>query len=157
MTAIDTKNEAVERMTGAMYHKLIGQNLANASNLFQFQGVTIVDVLGKAVIVTDAPALFVAGTPDKEKVLSLVNGAAVVSDGSDLIVNTQTSNGKNRIETTMQVDYTFGLGLKGYTWDEANGGKSPSNAALGTGTNWDKVASDIKHTAGVVLVGDAAK
>ena len=50
--------------------------------------MTIVDVRGKAVIVTDAPALFVAGTPDKEKVLSLVNGAAVVSDGSDLTEET---------------------------------------------------------------------
>ena len=76
-------------MTGAMYHKLIGQNLANAEKLFNFSGVTIVDILGKPVIITDAPALFAAGTPDKQKVLSLVSGAAVVSDGSDLITNIQ--------------------------------------------------------------------
>lgn len=55
----------------------------------------------------------------------------------------------------MQVDYTFGLSLKGYTWDESNGGKSPSDAALATGTNWDKVATSIKHTAGVLTVADA--
>ena len=144
-------------MTGAMYHKLIGQNLGNANHLFQFQGVTIVDILGKAVIVTDAPALFAAGTPDKEKVLSLVSGAAVVSDGSDLITNIQTTNGKNRIETTMQADYTFGLGLKGYTWDTANGGKSPTDVELATGSNWDLSANTIKASAGVVTVGDAAK
>lgn len=144
-------------MTGAMYHKLIGQNLTNANQLFQFQGVTIVDILGKAVIVTDAPALFTAGTPDKEKVLSLVSGAAVVSDGSDLITNVQTANGKERIETTMQADYTFGLGLKGYTWDTANGGKSPTNAEIATGSNWDLVANSIKASAGVITIGDAAK
>ena len=144
-------------MTGAMYHKLIGQNLGNANHLFQFQGVTIVDILGKAVIVTDAPALFVAGTPDKAKVLSLVSGAAVVSDGSDLITNIQTTNGKSRIETTMQADYTFGLGLKGYTWDVANGGKSPTDTELATGANWDLVASSIKASAGVMTIGDAAK
>ncbi|UBB18362.1 major capsid protein [Comamonas odontotermitis] len=144
-------------MTGAMYHKLIGQNLTNSNQLFQFQGVTIVDILGKAVIVTDAPALFTAGTPDKEKVLSLVSGAAVVSDGSDLITNVQTANGKERIETTMQADYTFGLGLKGYTWDTANGGKSPTNAELATGSNWDLVANSIKASAGVMTIGDAAK
>jgi hypothetical protein len=144
-------------MTGAMYHKLVGQNLTNANQLFQFQGVTIVDILGKAVIVTDAPALFVAGTPDKEKVLSLVSGAAVVSDGSDLITNVQTANGKERIETTMQADYTFGLGLKGYTWDTANGGKSPTNAELATGSNWDLVANSVKASAGVMTIGDAAK
>lgn len=144
-------------MTGAMYHKLIGQNLANAEKLFTFSGVTIVDILGKAVIVTDAPSLFTAGTPDKVKVLSLVNGAAVVSDGSDLITNIQTTNGKNRIETTMQADYTFGLGLKGYTWDTANGGKSPADAELATGTNWDLVANSVKASAGVITIGDAAK
>ncbi|MDI3372365.1 major capsid protein [Pseudomonas sp. V104_10] len=144
-------------MTGAMYHKLVGQNLANAERLFQFSGVQVVDILGKAVIITDAPALYEAGTPNKQKVLSLADGAAVVMDGSDLITNIQTSNGKERIETTMQADYTFGLGLKGYTWDTANGGKSPTNAELSTGTNWDLVANSIKASAGVLTIGDATK
>lgn len=144
-------------MTGAMYHKLVGQNLANAERLFQFSGVQVVDILGKAVIITDAPALYEAGTPNKQKVLSLADGAAVVKDGSDLITNIETSNGKERIETTMQADYTFGLGLKGYTWDTANGGKSPTNAELSTGTNWDLVANSIKASAGVLTIGDATK
>lgn len=149
-------------MTGTMYHKLIGQNLANAERLFQSSGVQIVDILGKAVIVTDAPALFSAAVADpvapaKQRVLSLVDGAAMVMDGSDLITNIETSNGKERIETTMQADYTFGLGLKGYTWDTANGGKSPTNAELATGSNWDLVANSIKASAGVITIGDAAK
>ena len=148
---------AADIMTGSVYHKLIGQNLANGTQLFQAGNVTVVDILGKAVVVTDAPALYVTGAPNKEYVLGLVEGAAIVHDAGDVISNIETKNGQTRIETTMQVDYSFGLGLKGYTWDEANGGKSPSNAALGTGTNWDKVATDIKHTAGVVLIGDAAK
>lgn len=148
---------AANIMTGSVYHKLIGQNLANAAQLFQAGNVRVVDILGKAVVVTDAPALYVAGTPNKEYVLGLTEGAATVHDAGDVISNIETSNGQTRIETTMQVDYTFGLGLKGYTWDEANGGKSPTDAALGTGSNWDKVATDIKHTAGVVLIGDAAK
>jgi hypothetical protein len=144
-------------MTGAVYHKLIGANLTNTPQLFQAQGVRVVDILGKAVIVTDAPGLYLAGTPNKDFVLSLASDAAVVSDGADLISNIETKNGQTRIETTMQVDYTFGLGLKGYTWDEANGGKSPTDAELATGTNWDKVATDIKHTAGVITIGDAIK
>lgn len=143
-------------MRGTMYHKLIGTNLANAERLFTAGNVRVVDILGDVVVVTDAPALYEAGTPNKDKVLSLVPNAAVVYDGSDVISNIQTSNGKERIETTMQVDYTFGLSLKGYTWDETNGGKSPTDAALATGTNWDKTASDIKHTAGVITIGDAA-
>lgn len=143
-------------MTGEVFHKLIGQNLTNTAKLFVSNNVTIVDVLGKAIVVTDAPSLYLAGTPNKQHVLTLAEGAAVVFDGSDVIANIQTANGQTRIETTMQVDYTFGLGLKGYTWDETNGGKSPTDAEIATGTNWDKVATDIKHTAGVVAIGDAA-
>ena len=145
-----------EVMTGEVYHKIIGQNLTNTAKLFEARNVTIVDVLGKAVVVTDAPALYLAGTPNKQHVLTLCEGAAVVFDGGDVISNIQTSNGQLRIETTMQVDYSFGLSLKGYTWDETNGGKSPIDAELATGTNWDKTATDIKQTAGVVAIGDAA-
>jgi hypothetical protein len=143
-------------MTGSMYHKLIDQNLANATRLFQSAGVTIVDILNKAVVITDAPALATAGSPGVDRVLGLVNGAATVFDGGDVISNIETTNGQTRIVTTMQVDYTFGLSLKGYTWDEANGGKSPTDAELATGSNWDKVATDIKQTAGVIAIGDAA-
>lgn len=148
---------AAQVMTGQVYHKLIGLNLTNAQNLFQASNVTVVDVLGKPSIVVDAPALYVTGTPDKQRVLGLVPGAATVFDGKDIVTNVQTSNGKERIETTMQVDYTFGLALKGYTWDETNGGKSPTDAEIATGSNWDKVATDIKHTAGVIAIGDATK
>jgi hypothetical protein len=144
-------------VTGAIYHKLIGDNLTNTPQLFQSQNVRIVDILGKAMIVTDAPALRVAGTPNKVYALSLVDSAAIVHDAGDVISNIETITGQTRIETTMQVDYTFGLGLKGYTWDETNGGKSPTDAELGTGSNWDKVATDIKMTAGVVTIGDEAK
>jgi hypothetical protein len=144
-------------MTGSVYHKLIGLNLTNAQNLFQMNNVTVVDILGKSVIVTDAPALYVTGTPNKQYVLGLVDSAAMVYDGGDIVTNIETSNGKERIETTFQADYTFGMALKGYTWDTANGGKSPTDAEIATGSNWDKTATDIKHTAGVVAIGDAAK
>jgi len=142
-------------INGATFHKLIGQNLTNGAQLFVAQNVQVVDILGRPVIVTDAPALYAAGTPNKARALGLADGAAVVYDGGDVISNIETSNGQTRIETTMQVDYTFGVALKGYTWDTVNGGKSPTDAELATGSNWDKVATSIKHTAGVLAVGDA--
>lgn len=144
-------------MDGAAYHNLIGVNLANASQLFQSAGVLIVDILGKAVVVTDAPALreSPSTTTNDVKALGLVAGAATVYEGSELIVNTDTTNGKERIETTFQADYTFGLALKGFAWDTTSGGKSPSDAEIATGANWDKVASSWKHTAGVMVTGIA--
>lgn len=144
-------------MTGEVFHKLVGQNLANASQLFNSQSVNIVDILGRPVIVTDAPALYETGTPNKQKVLSLADSAAIVHDGSDVVTSVQTSNGKERIETTFQADYSFGLGLKGFAWDIANGGKSPTNAELATGANWDMFVSSVKSTAGVITIGDATK
>ncbi|WP_460044125.1 major capsid protein [Pseudomonas sp. S2_H01] len=152
-----SQNLIAQVMTGSTWHKLVGQNLANAQNLFLAGNVRVVDILGKTSVVTDAPALSQTGTPNKEIILSLASGAALVHDSRDIISNVDTNNGQTRIETTIQVDYTFGLGLKGYTWDTANGGKSPSSAALATGTNWDKTATSIKDTAGVALIGDASK
>lgn len=145
-------------MDGATYHGFIGQNIANAQQLFQAGNVRVIDILGKISVITDAPALFTAAAgedPALRRVLSLVAGAATVTDSRDIISNIQTTNGKQRIETTLQIDYTFGLGLKGYTWDETNGGKSPTDAELATGSNWDKVVTSIKHTAGTLAVGAA--
>lgn len=141
-------------MDGAQYHSLVGQNLTNTQELFNYQGVLVVEVLGKRVVVTDAPALRETGTGADVKVLSLVNGGATVYDGSDLITNIETSNGLERIVTTMQADYSFGVALKGFQWDTANGGKSPTDAELATGSNWDKVATSVKNTAGVLTLGN---
>jgi hypothetical protein len=136
-------------MTGATYHALIGTALNNAEHLFTSESVRVVDILGKRTVVTDAPELFKAG---KQRVLSLTRGAVTVMDDGDKISNVETSNGKSRIETTVQVDYAFALTMKGYSWDEVAGGKSPLQAKLFTGTNWVKKASDIKQTAGTILI-----
>ena len=61
-----------------------------------------------------------------------------------------TAGGEN-IKTTYQAEWTYNVGLKGYAWDIAAGGKSPTDVALGTSTNWDKVATSNKDTAGVLV------
>ncbi len=152
-----SSNLVAHVITGEVFHRLVGQNLANTAKLFVAGNVTVVSVLGRPFIVTDAPALYVAGTPNKQRALTLASGAAIVHNNGDLVTNVQTTNGNTRIESTFQSDYTFGLGLKGYTWDETNGGKSPTDAEIATGSNWDKTATDIKSTAGVIAIGDAAK
>lgn len=145
-------------MDGTTFHDLVDANLANSEQLFVAGNVRVVDILGRRVVVTDAPALreSPATTANDAKILSLVAGGATVYDGSNLITNIETVNGKLRIETTFQADYDFGVALKGYQWDTTNGGKSPSDVELATGSNWDKVATDIKHTAGVLTLYQAA-
>ncbi len=135
--------------------KLIDKALANGEQLFVSSNVTVVSLLGKIMVVSDIPSLYVAGTPNKTKVLSLVSGAIIVDNAGDIITNMDTTNGNRRIETTWQADYTFGLKLKGYAWDIANGGSSPADAALFTGTNWDIAVGDNKHSLGTLTVADA--
>lgn len=142
-------------MDGTTFHYLIDSNLANSANLFQSTGVTVVNILGKRVVVTDAAALRETNTGADQKVLGLVAGGIVVHDAGDLVTNVETTNGKHRIETTFQADYTFGLGLKGYAWDTTDGGKTPTDNELATGSNWDKITTSIKHTAGVLCMADA--
>lgn len=141
-------------MDGVSFHNLIDANLANEATLFKAGNVRVVDILGRRVVVTDAPALreSPSTTTNDAKILSLVAGGVTVYDGSNLITNIETNNGKLRIETTFQADYDFGVALKGYQWDVGNGGKSPTDVELATGSNWDKVATSYKHTAGVLTL-----
>lgn len=140
-------------MDGVTYHALIGEALSNQSHLFSSETVLVVDILGKRTVVSDIPALQESGTPNKAKVVSLSNRAIMVENTTDIVTNMETKNGGDRIVTTWQADYSFVLKLKGYAWDIATGGKSPSDAAIATGTNWDPVVQ-LKLTAGVIAVGD---
>jgi len=142
-------------MTGAAYHKLVDFNLANSNQLFVAGNVQVVNILGKVAVISDIPSLYEAGTPNKSKVLSVTASGIVVDNSTDIVTNMETTNGKDRIETTWQADYTFGLKLKGYSWDITNGGKSPTDAEIATGTNWDKAVTEDKHTLGTIAIADA--
>jgi len=142
-------------MSGRVYHRLIDSSLKNTERLYNSQSVQVVDILGKTFVVSDIPELSVAGSPNKDFVLSATSGAIVVDNSSDILTNMEQSNGKNRIETTWQADYTFGVKLKGYAWDTASGGKSPTDAELFTGANWVKNVADNKHTGFALAIGDA--
>ena len=139
-------------MTGHQYHKFVSQNLANAPSLLvQAGNVRVVSILGKVTVVVDAEAL--QPVDGSARVLSLTRGAVTVSDSGDVITNVETTNGQQRIETSFQADYTFNLGVKGYSWDTATGGKSPMDPELFSGANWERVSSALQSTAGVLAIG----
>jgi len=134
---------------------LIDKALANGEQLFVSSNVTVVSILGKIMVVSDIPALYVAGVPNKTKVLSVVAGGVIVENATDIITNMETTNGNTRIETTWQADYAFSIKMKGYAWDIAVGGASPEDAELFTGSNWDIAVADNKHTLGTLTIADA--
>ena len=136
-------------------HDLYDKALTNTTQLFNFGTVQVRDDgFGRRFIVTDSPSLSItSGSPAATDyyTLGLVQNAVVVEDNNDFFANTETKNGKENIQRTWQAEYTFNLSLKGYTWDTTNGGKSPTDSEIATGTNWDKTATSIKDTAGVCV------
>lgn len=139
-------------MHSTTMHNLFDNALANAENLFRYDGVNVIrDPFGRLFVVTDSPALSVTTTGTIYNTLGLVEGAIVVNDSNDFNAELVPSTGKDNIEYTYQAEWSYGVGVKGYAWDTANGGKSPTDAAIGTATNWDKIATDNKDTAGVLI------
>jgi len=139
-------------MNGIVYHQLINEALVNTATLFTAGNVRVIDVQGKISVVTDAPALTNATTD--YRVLGLTTGGIVINNGSDIVNTMGEDVTKERAELISHTDYTFGVNVKGYAWDVTNGGKSPTDAELATGTNWDKYVSNDKHTGGVILIAD---
>lgn len=142
-------------MHSSTYHRLIDQSLLNNAQLYTAGNIKFLDILGKIIVVTDAPALLETGTPNKEKVISLRSGGMVISGMGDSLTTITNDTSKLRSETTIMNEFSYGLAVDGYAWDTTNGGKSPTSAEIATGTNWDKVATSDKHTAGVIAVGSA--
>lgn len=142
-------------MHSTQAHAVYGQSIANADRLFDFGTVQIMnDGFGRPFIITDSPSLITSGTPDVYHTCGLVAGGLVVEQNDDFDSNIETSNGGENIARTYQAEWTYNLGMKGYTWDKANGGASPNDAALATGSNWDQTATSIKDTAGVLINSD---
>lgn len=130
----------------------IKNNLTNSNALFSYGTIAVTaDPLGKPMIVNDNPALVTAGSPATYWTLGLTEGAAVVENNNDFFANEQIRNGDENIQVTYQAEWSFNVGLKGFTWDKATGGKAPSNASLGTSANWDQIATSHRDTAGVML------
>ena len=140
-------------MNGAAFHKLVEAQLSVASGnvgdfaVYEGQAGT----LGLPAFVSDAPAFATSGDPGEYHVLGLVPNAAVLTVSEAPYMATDETILKENILYAFQGEYAFNLELKGYKWDISNGGANPSDAALATGSNWDKVVANDKDTAGIVI------
>ncbi len=111
--------------------------------------------MGRPVLVTDSPDLVtkdgVSAGVDAYYTLGLTAGSLLMEETEGTEVITQDVTGQENLIVRIQGEYAQNIGLKGYSWDVTNGGENPTNAALATGTNWDKAFADVKDRAGVVL------
>jgi hypothetical protein len=86
--------------------------------------------------------------------LGLVQNAVVVEDSEETMMESQIITGLENLVVRLQGESAYNLGLKGFKWDVSNGGANPSDSAVGTGSNWDAVATSYKDWAGVVIKSD---
>ena len=144
----------------APLHALYGQNLKNENGLFNYGTINVIrDPFGKLIVMTDSPQLIdVNANPalNEYHTLGLTAGALRIGQNNDFDANEETSNGFENIVRTYQAEWSFNVGVKGFAWDKANGGKSPNDAALFQSSNWDRIMTDKKDLAGVVLTSRAA-
>jgi len=138
-------------------HSLYGNNLTNGERLFTYGTVNVLrDPFGKLLVMTDSPQLVTVGTPNEYHVLGLTPGAVIIGQNNDFDANEEATNGDENIKRTYQAEWSYNVGVKGFAWDKATGGKSPNDAALFTSANWDRYSTDHKDLAGVVLTALAA-
>jgi hypothetical protein len=137
---------------------VFGSNLDNTNRIFSFGTVNVrQDGFGRPFVISDSPSLVIpagadpVANPAKYLVPGLVPGAIVCEMNDDFVQNIQTVNGGENIARTIQAEWSWELGYKGYSWSKALGGKAPNDAALATAANWVREATDIKNTAGVLL------
>lgn len=136
-------------MHSAAMTQLYVNAITNANSLFNYGTVNVLtDPMGRRFIVTDSPSL--AGSAGFNT-LGLQQGAILVGQNNDFDANESSSNGHENIQRSYQAEWSYNVGIKGYAWDSANGGKAPTDASLFTATNWDKYSTSHKDLAGVLL------
>lgn len=147
-------------MHSKAYFDLVGYQVDPANNGDITANTIVVSgmpgSLGRPIIVTDSDSLVVNSGTGTSAVtdyytLGLTTGGLMVEDTEEEYVTLDEVTGLEQIVMRMQGEFGYNLGVKGFQWDVTNGGKNPVDAAVGTGTNWDKVFTSDKSLAGVVI------
>lgn len=125
--------------------------LTNSERLFNYGSVNVIrDPFGRLFVVSDSPNLIATGS--KYNTLGLQTGAIYVGANNDFDAMEQGRTGDENLIRTYQAEWSYNVGVQGFSWDTAAGGKSPTDAALFATANWDKYSTSNKDIAGVMLV-----
>lgn len=138
-------------------HDIWQDNLTNAERLFTFGTVNVVrDPFGRVIVISDSPSLkdttTTPGTPIFH-MMGLTPNSVSIEQNDDFRSVIVPITGDENLKYNYQGEWSFNMSVKGYSWDTANGGKAPNNAALKLNTNWDRYENDanFKNLPGVIL------
>lgn len=158
VSGLSKMGDAAERVVAWVMHskpyfdlvkEQISANITNVADRAVYAGTPV--TLNRPVILSDIPALWDdnASATDTYNVLGLVSDAVVVTESESEEMIAETVGGLENLVARVQGEFAYNLSCKGFKWDITNGGANPNDAALGTGTNWDKVMTSVKDLAGV--------
>lgn len=106
--------------------------------------------LNRPVLITDSTSLIASGSPDdRYYTLGLAADGCIVEDSEETTMHAELVTGLENLVVRLQGEIAYNLQVKGTKWDVSNGGANPTDATVGTGSNWDKVVADVKDMAGV--------
>lgn len=139
------------------FFNLVGDGISNykvdrVAGALIVQGETVPMSLGRPIVVTDSSALVEASSPTTYVSLGLVADGIMVNQSEEEEIESDLVTGLENLVMRIQGEYAFNLRLKGFKWDTTNGGANPTDTALGTYSNWDKVATDKKSLPGVRIL-----
>jgi hypothetical protein len=140
-------------MNGATYNDLVGAAISSSSSSVAYGAIYdgATGTLGRPVFVTDAVGLaMTVGSEVGTAVLGLtVDAINIIESETRDFLSEMVSGGEN-IKYRIQAEGSYALNVKGYSWKTASG-VNPTITAVGTHTNWEKKATDVKSTAGTIL------
>jgi len=144
-------------MNTKAFFDLRRDNLANykIDNVAGSQIVTgMTETMGLPVIVSNIPSLsYDAGGGDiKNRILALRPGAISMTERTGRLTRVDEVTSLENLGVRWASEGSVRMGLLGYAWDIANGGRSPTDAAIETGTNWDAVVDNSLTGVAVVEV-----
>ena len=144
-------------MNTKAFFDLRRDNLANykIDNVAGSQIVTgMTETMGLPVIVSNIPSLsYDAGGGDiKNRILALRPGAISMTERTGRLTRVDEVTSLENLGVRWASEGSVRMGLLGYAWDIANGGRSPTDAAIETGTNWDAVVDNSLTGVSVVEV-----
>lgn len=128
----------------------IADKIFEVANVVVYGGTPA--TFGRPVVVTDSSSLVtVLSSGTTYHIHGLTENAVLVEESEERQIASMLITGLENLVMRVQGEYSFNLGVKGFTWDITNGGANPTVGAVGTSSNWDVVASDNKNLAGVRL------
>lgn len=135
-------------MPSSAIFKLWGNNLQNASHLFQWGGINVMsDPLGKPIIITDNATLINGDSA----ILGLTSGAVQIHDTGYFLDDEQMTLGKTNIMSTYQAEFDIEIGVKGFAYNATDATKAPDETKIKDKKNWKKVMTSHKDLAGVLI------